>query len=175
MQSLSSSAGVDLEWVQSGLLARRYELRASDAVFAELAWQGSFGSLATAETESARYTFKRAGFLRPRVTVRLSGAKEDHAVLYPGWRGDGPLTIAGIRHYAWANTGFWQAAWGFSATDGQRIVQFRPKLSLARKVTGVEVASEALANPDVPLLLAFGWYLLVMMAEEAASVLLAMS
>ena len=167
MPTLRDTLGIELLWEQDGLLSRQYELRGKDQVFAGLRWEGSFGSLASATTESGSYTFKRTGFLRPRVTVRPSGADTEVATFQPNWLGHGPLLIQSARQYYWSNAGFWQAAWGFASPDGARLVEFRPRFSVARKITGVEIAPSALANPDVPLLAAFGWYLLVMMAQES--------
>jgi hypothetical protein len=42
-----------------------------------------FGSLATAKSSAGAWTFKRVGFFKPRVTVRIQGEENNLVVYYP--------------------------------------------------------------------------------------------
>src|SRR5262245_2644107 len=56
-----------LRWVQTGSLPRGFELRAGKEGLATLRWQKMLGSLAVGESASGAWSFKRGGFLNPRV------------------------------------------------------------------------------------------------------------
>jgi hypothetical protein len=59
-----------LVWAQPKALRREYQLKNDDELVGGLRFEKSYGSLATAEVASQDWTFKREGFLHPRVTVR---------------------------------------------------------------------------------------------------------
>src|SRR6266849_9596869 len=73
--------------VGAGKLASR--LLADGEVAATLTWARSWGSLATGKSGGSEWTFKRLGFLRPRVTVRGTGSDSNLAVLSINWAGEG--------------------------------------------------------------------------------------
>ena len=66
---------------------RAYELQATNQSLGRIRWTNIFGSLAEADFGARRWTFKRGGFLRPRVTVREASSEEDVAVLELYWGG----------------------------------------------------------------------------------------
>ena len=100
MRSIFTATGQELSWHQPKGLRRHFELRIGDEVLATLRWETNFGSLATAETAEGRWTFKRVGFWRPKVTVRAAGSDADLAVFEPRWTGSGTLTLASGHSYA---------------------------------------------------------------------------
>ena len=71
MRPIPEVADQPLRWTQPALLQRQYALCAGDKVVATLRWQKPFGSLALAELAGGVWTFKRSGFLSPKVTVRV--------------------------------------------------------------------------------------------------------
>ena len=86
METLSKVAGLPLYWVQPDTFARWFELRAGENLVATLGWQTSCGTLAMAESGDGRWTFKRLGFLNPRVAVREAGSEIDIATFWPSCR-----------------------------------------------------------------------------------------
>jgi hypothetical protein len=92
MNSLTDANLKSLKWEQSGKLASR--LVADGQTIATLSWAKSWGSLATGESAEGEWTFKRIGFLRPRVTVRETGSDADLAVFSISWTGDGTVVFS---------------------------------------------------------------------------------
>jgi hypothetical protein len=149
------------------VLKREYDLLAGDAVVATLRWEKAFGSLATAMTAEGSWTFKRAGFLSPRVTVRIAGAETDLASLKARWRGDGTLEFGDGRRYRWTHAGFWHTEWFFANESGEPLMRLRPKFALAGPAADVTIEPAAASIPDLPLLITLAWYLVVLMSQDA--------
>jgi hypothetical protein len=59
-----------LVWSQPKAMRREYQLSNGNELVGWLRFEKFSGSLATAEVASQNWTFKREGFLHPRVTVR---------------------------------------------------------------------------------------------------------
>ena len=95
MRAIRDITEQGLHWTQPSTFNREYELRAGDEVVATLGWQKTGGSLALARSTEGNWTFKRSGFLSPRVTVRLAGSETEVAVFKPSWRGEGTLAFHG--------------------------------------------------------------------------------
>lgn len=174
LKPLAQRAAADLEWVQKSGFQWSFELRQSDNLFATLEWRSSFGTLATARTESGSWTFKRVGFWSPRVTVRRQGAAEDLAVFTPrGWTG-----ASGVLHFADGSSiilereGFWSSTWQFrgppadgSDQPGPVIVRIGDMAGLFRWRASITVADPV--HPQAPLLMCLLWYLVVLASQDA--------
>lgn len=175
--TLSSVAGKPLYWVQPRAFDRRFELRAGeDLAVATLRFKSSFGTLATGEANGQSWTFKRVGFLNPRVTVRWAGAEDDLAIYYPRWQGDGTLEFADGRVFRWESINFWGTQWSFFDSSGEPLVTFKPgadkfRLSdLFKTQAFVEISSRGYALAEAPLLALLGWYLMILRNDDTAAV-----
>ena len=157
-----------LTWVQPRPFTRSYELRSNGHVLSRLQWGKPLGSLATVESADGEWSFKRIGFLRPRVTVRVPGAGTDRAIFHPNWGGGGKLELADGRGFRLISTNFWRSEWAFTDEEGNQVVCFRPKYGLARGGAQVEIGPEGHSVPDLSLLVALGWYLMILMADDMA-------
>jgi hypothetical protein len=138
-------------------------------VVATLRWQKAFGTLATAESPAGSWTFKRSGFWRPQVTARLVGSDNDHGIFEPTWTGSGTLTIVGGPTFRWQGTNFWQTRWAWQTPAGAPLVQFSNQQGFVRREGQVGVEPGALTLPELDLLIALGWYLLVLHANDSAA------
>ncbi len=168
MKPFSELSGRPLTWIQKGALHAEHELRAGDEVVATLQWPKALGTLALAVTAESRWTLKRAGFLRPRVTVRSEGHESDLAVYTPAaWR-DGAVVFADGRRYFWTHVHFWRGEWAFTTDAEFPVVTFRTHHGLLKASAEVEIAPTAPRRDDVPLLTVLGWYLLALMAQDTA-------
>ena len=164
-QSTDSGQG-ELSWVQPRRIEAEYQLVRDRKTVASLRWEKALGSLATGEAGDSRWTFKRVGVFRPRVTVRVQGSETDIAVFEPGWSYTGLLRFSDGRSYRWTNVSFWELEWAFTREDGSPLVRFFQR---AKGRTGGPVRIEPGAEglPDLPILLLLGWYLLVHMERDA--------
>jgi hypothetical protein len=168
MRAIHEVAAQTLRWTQPSALSREYELHAGDEVLATLRWQKTFCSLALAESADGAWTFKRSGFLSPKVTVRVPGSDTEVGVLKPGWRGEGTLRLADGRGYQWVNTSFWRSEWAFANESGESLIHFKPEVAFIKQAAEVKVEPRAVAVSDLPLLTVLGWYLILLLSEDAA-------
>jgi hypothetical protein len=165
MRSIATLVGSKLTWNQPQIAERYYELRSGGAIVATLAWEKAFGSLATAVTSEGSWTLKRAGFLRPVVTARRPGDADNAAVFEPNWAAEGQLRI-GNSVYRWRGKGFWRDEWAWLGESGQEVASFGRHPKLLRNEAQVVVKMAAAAS-DLSLLVPFGFYLMILAADEA--------
>jgi hypothetical protein len=169
MQSIRTADGGELVWQQPQALRQEYELRAGDDILATVRWQKHAGTLALAATADGRWTFKRQGFWRPRVTARAAGSDVDIATFEAAWNGGGTLALEDAEYVRWAAGNFWQSQWAWLDADGAPLVSFHNRQHLLKSGARVDLAPSAASRPDLPLLVTLGWYLLVLHAQDVAA------
>lgn len=169
MKSISELARSPMTWVQTAAMSNEYELHGEGEVLATLRWQKRFGTLALGEVAGAKWTFKRTGFLRPKVTVRPLGREVDLGVYSPDFWRDGVLQLHDGRRFLWKHLSFWRSEWAFTTDAEFPIVTFRSKHQLLKVGAEVEIDAAHRDHPDLGLLALLGWYLMVLMAHDASS------
>ena len=176
MEPLAASPGWRLQWAQPKRLERSFELRSGETRFATLVFRSAFGTLATATTADGEWTFKRVGFLNPRVTVRRAGAQEDLAVYQPRLWGGGRLACADGSSFSWKAVNFWSTQWMFADPGGRPILTFRegtedPKLADVLKTQAiVQFEGVDAAATSLSILVALGLYLILLHQQDGAAV-----
>lgn len=175
MQKITEDYGRTLYWVQHKDTERGYELRVEDKVFAKLVFQSAWGTLATGSNIDESWTFKRVGFLNPRVTIRPPGEETNVAEYWPKFWGGGKLIFPDGRQFLWDSANFWGTQWIFSDAVENRLFVFlpggeKPKIDEEyRSLAVVEIDPRAFEHPELPLLLVLGWYLMVLQQEDSSA------
>ena len=164
-----------IEWTQPKSLEKYYELRSGDSLIGTLAFRSSFGTLAVAETANEKWTFKRVGFLNPRVTIRVDGNPHDIAIFQPKLWGGGVVHFTDRRTYTWKPANFWQTQWAFIDSQEKEVIIFRKgvkeeKLSdIFKTQITVEINPSVLPGPAPTVLVPFGLYLMILQQQDAAA------
>jgi len=169
MQSVRKLAPSTLSWRQPHMMDRSYELVAGEEVVGTLEFPSMIGSLARAVTGDGEWTFKRGGFMKPRVTVRQSGSDQDIATLHMSWRGGGELELADGTAIKWLHTSFWRSRWMFATESDEALIHFSPDNGFLKPGALLEIDAEGRASPHLTMLAALGWYLMLLMAQDAAA------
>jgi len=160
--------GRELEWRQPHASRRQFELVAGDDRVATLEFRSMFGSLATAESADGSWTFKRVGFLQPSVTVRAASNEAEIAVFRNRtWSAGGTLELPDGRRWP-ANTNFWMSTYEFKNENSEMLVGFTRIRGVIHRAASVEIGSAAATQAELPWLVALGWYLAVMMQDDAS-------
>jgi len=154
-------------------MSRAYELRSADSPVGYLRFEKPYGSLASAEVASQKWTFKRAGFLAPRVTVRSASPEAEIAVFCPHWSGGGTLHFADGHQAQWRCTNFWGSQWAFVGSDSRVLVGFSHHEGLFKASAQLQFEESSAALPDFPLVVALGWYLMILAADDSSAVIAA--
>jgi hypothetical protein len=168
MKTMTIVQASKTEWVQPSATEPAFELRADGAAGARLAFRSAEGTLASAEGPGGKWTYKRVGFLNPRVTIRREGEAAALAEYRPRVWGDGVLELADGTMYEWKPMNFWGTAWAFIGEGDRPLVAFDPSVEMDKENEtlkthcGVELSPEAVDEPRLGLLLTFGFYLLVL-------------
>lgn len=165
MRRIEDLTGNTLNWVQPRPMSRQFELRQDGDVLANLRFETSLGSLARAETADAAYTFKRIGYFRPGVTIRLVGSTQDLGSFQPDWGTGGLIALASGAKYTFHCANFRGARWSMLDETGECVLEFVLKSFVK---TGAQVTFGRSCE-DAPLLALFGGYLMVLMADDAAT------
>jgi hypothetical protein len=159
MRRISEVGERQYAWTQTGCRYPEYELWAEDEIVGTLCWQR--GSLAVAETADGRWSFKRPGFGRSRVSVREVGSHTDIAASGSGWTGSGTLQLSAGRRFHWSAANLWHSQWVWQQANGTPLVRFESKQRIVKVEGRVTIERAALPFPELDLLVALGWYLLV--------------
>jgi len=168
MKHIRDYVGRDLVWDQPHAFKEHYDLKSGDELIATLKFRNSFGSLATGESADGRWTFKRVGFFTTHVTVRFEGADTDLAVFRNNtWTGGGTLELPDGREWL-AATNFWQTRYDITAPTDTPLLTFRRVSGLFHLSAAVDIHDAATELPELPWLVALGWYLNVLMQRDAA-------
>lgn len=83
------------------------------------------------------------------------------------WSGGGSLELPDGRKFL-ATTNFWQTSFELKTEADETLVRFKTRGLLHLSAT-VEIQPDAAAMPELPWLVMFGWYLVVMMHMDSAA------
>ena len=170
MRSFDRIGAEPVSWVGHGWVKRSYELKSESALFATLAWESAFGSLARAKTANAEWTLKRVGFFNPKATVRASEGEADLAVYHPDWIGNGRVELPGGKAWRWKCLGFWRSRYGFVDEAEQPIVEFHANTLKVPPSAEVVIAHGGLKLPELPLLVVLGWYVTILTFDDMVTI-----
>jgi hypothetical protein len=161
--------GHELEWRQPEVLSRFYQLTDNGREIATLRFESSCGSLATGECGQARWTFKRTGFLSPKISVREAGLRDQHRAIHArldGQRLGGLLFRPALSLAAHEFRG---TEWAFEAEDGTAAIALSGNRGFFKQGGTDTVTQSAAGLPETPVMLLLIWYLRVPMNEDASA------
>lgn len=158
---LGNYIGQELRWHRPRLMQRYYELRVEDQVLATLSRAGVFKDRTIAEIEGQKWTFKRQGF-KIKVYFGDEPVGEPRAILNRRWSGKGELTFSDGRVIQWDRSGFWNPVHCWVTPEGLNVINLK-------RGHRIEITPQAADQPDLPLLVAFGFYLILIAEEDAAA------
>jgi hypothetical protein len=167
MRTLSDLTG--LQWYRPSFWRREFELRAGDEIVGTLKFRGVLRPVAVFESREGAWTFARAGFFQNRGTIRVSGQSTNVAEFRGRpWTSAGELVFASGGAYA-LSISLWMTRMEVRAPTGEPVVAIHRR-GLCGRHADVEIVPAARALPETPLLVAFGWFLFVMLEQDAGAV-----
>jgi hypothetical protein len=168
LNSLTTGSYHKLEWRQLKGMQRDSELKADDRALGTMTFRSMFGTLATAKIGDDCFTFKRVGFFQQRVEVRECDSADPVAeFLNATWKGGGTLLMRSGKTFR-ATSNLWNTKWEVQDDQGRVLLRFDygGVFKLSAKV---KVMAPARQLAELPLLIALSWYLVVMLAADAAA------
>jgi hypothetical protein len=166
--SRKSGSVPQLRWFHPEPLERYHELRGADGKVASVRWAKERGTLATAQWGSESWTFKRFGFLHPKITIRQPHSDVNMGRFDPDHSGGGLLHLAdGLEFRLLAN--FWRGEWRWVDPAGADLLEFKRDFSVAEKNEGhITWVADGVDPGRLHLLTLLGWYVVIMLAEDAS-------
>lgn len=156
-----------LKWAQPSL-KYHYELKFGETLAATLDFRNAWGTFATAQSGDGVWTFKRVGFWQNRATIRVEDSEQDLAEFTNStWRRGGTLEFVHGRIFK-ATTNFWMTEMEWLREDEEPLVQFDIG-GFFKHNADVEILPDAIGIPELPILVMFGWYLILMLYRDAAA------
>ena len=157
-----------LRWFHPEPTERYHELQAPEGKVASVRWAKEKGTLATAQWGGEAWTFKRFGFLHPKITIRKPHSEANIGRFDPTPDGGGLLRLAdGLEYRLVAN--FWRGEWRWTDPAGEDLLEFKRDFSVEEKNEGhLTWLTEEIAPERFHLLTLLGWYVVIMLAEDAS-------
>lgn len=171
MRHLVDLVGMDLKWEQPSAIKMEYALYPgeSDELVATLKFRSSFGSLATAESADGCWTFKRVGFFQTRITVRSCASDAEIASFRNNtWTSGGVLELPDGRSYP-ASTNFWKTKIEFLSSSEEPLVEYRKIGGFFHYSSYMTIHPAAAAITELPWMAILGWYLAILLQQDAAA------
>jgi len=169
-----------LYWIQPRVLERRYvlvedqEAGAQESEYASLQFVARSFERAEARAGQAGWIFQRQGCLNSALSVRRLGEQVTLAVYRLNLMGlEGRLVLNGGQAYRWQPANLGRVDYRYLYGYGQPLVVFHPGAPEAQASNlfkiqyQVQISASAYSLADLPLLLTFGWFLVV--RHQAAS------
>ena len=168
MRHIAQSSGSELKWVQPRALRMEYELRSGKELVATLRFRSSGDSLATAKSADGCWTFKRVGFWQNRTTVRSCVSEAEIALFRKDtWKAGGRLEMQDGRKLP-VSTNFCETRYEIRSESGEPLIRYRTR-GVLRLGARMEILPGA-ELPELPWMSMLGWYLGVMMHNDASFV-----
>lgn len=171
MKRMIELVGMEMKWEQPSAMKMEYTLypgESGDGI-ATLKFRSSFGSLATAECADGCWTFKRVGFFQTRVTVRSCGSDAEIASFRNNtWTSGGVLELPDGRNYR-ASTNFWKTKIEFLSTSEEPLVEYRKIGGFFHYSSYMVIHPAAASIAELPWMAILGWYLAILLQQDAAA------
>lgn len=160
MQRLADVLRQPLWWSQPDRRERIYVLHASSRRMATLTFRNTSGSFAVGHNADGSWSFERVGFEQTTFTIRAEGGPGELA-LFEG----GTLRLTGDRSLIVA-TSHWPSQIEFQSAEHQPLLRCRMQ-GRRRSIAEMEVLPALEGMREMPWLLLFAGYLVVITSEDA--------
>jgi hypothetical protein len=173
MENISNYIGQPLYWLQPKVMERYFEFRSPDsALLGTLRLDRGLGMNGAAESADGKLIFERLGLFKSGITIRKSPTGIPIAKYSPKVFSKGILEFTDGRVYKFGPRDFWWRECAFTNSLGSPVVKFRNNRKIQSfadifKARGkVDVAPEAGNLAELPLLVTFGWFLLMLIRQR---------
>jgi hypothetical protein len=158
----------ELHWRQPTWKKRSYELHANDArIIATLEHPSAWKRHAIVVIEARTLTIRLVGFLQTRIAVRDEATGVDIAEYKIGRKGT--LSFKTGRVFYWKRTSIWKPIHAFIAADNDEVVTFAREAKWFTINAAVKISPNGAKYAELPVLLAFGWYLMILSTSNGGS------
>jgi len=156
---VAASLRGELVWTQPRVMRRVWRLESGGRTYATLVERSAFGHRSTIRFADGSWTLKRLWTGGIHITSESGG--EPVMRFHRRWAGGGRIERGSLDELSWVRTGFAANRWGIRTSDQLPLVRFRIRREWFRNGANVEFEDAALRLPDLQLLVALGWFLVL--------------
>lgn len=164
-----TNAPASLSWRQLSATQRNYELVSGGQVIASLRFVKTLGTLAEAQIKGVTYSFKRIGFIHPKITIRKAPFEQDIGAVEMSWRGTGTAVMNNGRRYLLKRASTWGGKWEVLDDNGEALATMKLRRGFLRIEADVSVHEKGSRDSDLVLMLALELYIVVLIQQDSAA------
>jgi len=168
MPRLSELVGRELQWVQPSGTKQYYELQTGDVAVCTLHMDSSFNSRAAAVNADGSWDFDRKGFWQRESFIFDANGEELARYKANTWRQGGTLVLPNGRTYI-VKSNFWSTQFFVTTYDEQMLISITKIGGVFHYSGWVEIHSLAKNLPELPWLVPFAWYLVMLQYRDSAA------
>jgi hypothetical protein len=158
-------ASAPLFWNQPQRFRRAWELQGPNDATGSLRFLRFSGFVASASVGAQQWRFLREKTYLTNVRIADAVSDVEVARFQSKWSGNGTVRFSSGKEFLWRQTNFFAARWAFLHGESQEIVHFRYNNRFLRVESRMDLEPAAPMFPEVDLLLALGWYLILLSAN----------
>ena len=156
----------ELRWVQPKWSRRCYELIDGDQVIAKLEYR-TWKSVPYITLDNEELVIRARNFWQSKLGV-MRGEQEIALYQRGNW-GKGEVTFISGRRFVWQRKSTWSTTYMFTAADNEELITFKTVARLARSEAKLTLSPSSEKYPEMRILMAFGWYLMMAAAKAGTT------
>jgi hypothetical protein len=163
------AGGAPLSWRRTNPFRDWFELRAGNQRLVTLTIKGRTAATAQVDTGHSRFLFTSEGIDSQRVRIFDTTGESTTVGTFDRRRSGqaGTLRLVEGGRLAWRRVGWWRPTYVFTNRFGEEVVRLRPNGGVIDCDLGVRLDPSVDTWHDLLLLLAFGWFLVVIGGNAA--------
>lgn len=147
---------------------RNFRLTRDGLRYATLQWETASGAVAIARTAGSMVTIERGSFSSPKVTLRDAASGRELGAFEAGWLEGGRLRSCSGREWRWHMEACSMSRWSFRDDAGPPVLRFFVQSMGLAPAGSIAIEPDATELPELALLVALGWYLVVQTIDDSA-------
>jgi hypothetical protein len=167
MNRINEIVAMEMQWTQPNAWKMNYVLQAGDLLAATLEFESSFHSRASAVSADGHWIFDQRGFWQNTITVENEYGSALATYKKNVWKGGGVLELANGQQIV-ARANFMQTGLDLLDEQGSILIHYQIG-GMIHASAEVSVAPQATGLAELPWLVIFGWYLVVIMRRDSAA------
>ncbi|MFN2238550.1 MAG: hypothetical protein ABR524_04105 [Thermoanaerobaculia bacterium] len=159
----------NLRWFHPQPDERYHELQLPDGEkLASIRWLSGHETLANGQWGADIWGFRRYGFLHPKITINPTEGTGPSGRFEPNMSGGGILQLKDGQEFRLFGN-FWRGEWRWADAAGHDVLEFKRDFAVMEKNEGhLTWLSDETLPVISHLLILLGWYVVILMAEDAA-------
>lgn len=147
---------------------RSFRLTRDWLTYASLQWETASGAVALARTVGGMVTIERGSFSSSKIQLRDAASGRELGTFETGWLEGGRLQLCSGRQWRWHMDARSMSRWSFRDGTGRPMMQLFVQSMGLTPSGSIAIEPDAANLPELALLVALSWYLVVQTIDDSA-------